>query len=505
MQLRYRAAKAQAAKRGDPLRFLLLKHRQWGGTTEEQAQTLYLTSCFPGNWAATIAQRDKDVEDIFQIALRMYDGVSGYTDAAGDPLLCFKRKTENSQRLDFAEAGSRFIIGSAESKTLGHGKTLQKVHGSEFARWPNLEDMWAGITQAVPDTGEIVLETTANGAYGKFHELYQEAKTYPGQPWTAFFFRWLEDPQYQSEVTPEEERQILAEIASGQSNEEQALAQRLAVEGIILTAGQWKWRRNKRRELGVKFFEQYPEDDVSCFLTSGRMFFDVAKIAALPDRDPIAKHEAQSLWVYEQPITGREYVLWADPSEGIERGDKDDFSADGTTVESANLGVTDYTAYGIYDRGTGEDVAVGLARIGPKELARVIDTWGRRYNNALAVVERNNHGHAVLLALEELFGYPNTFHHTDRLRDDGSEDVRPGWPTGATNRASMLDELDSEIREELYVPRDARMKAQMRTFIVNAKGKAEASSGNHDDLVTGRAMGGAAGRTPRNYTLSGIG
>lgn len=458
------------------MRFLLLKHRQWGGTTEEQAQTLYLTSCIPGNWAVTIAQRDPDAEDIFQIALRMYNSAAAYkTDSNGDPLLCFKRKTENSRRLDFEEAGSRFIIGSAESKSFGHGKTLQKVHGSEFARWPNLEDMWAGIFESVPiDTGEITLETTANGATGKFYDLYQEAKANPGQPWTAIFFRWIEDPQYRLDCTADEAQTILAEVATASGefgNEEQDLAQRLAVEGIVLTAGQWKWRRIKRRSLGQKFFEQYPEDDVSCFLSSGRPFFDLAHIAHIPDDQPMCKDEAGELWIYAKQEPGREYILWADPAEGLERGD-----------------TTDPTAWGVIDRETGHDVAVFLGYISPSELARQIDKWGRTYNDAVAAVERNNHGGTVLVLLDERHHYPNIYHHVDRLTN-GDEDKRPGWPTNLTTRPMMLDDLDMAIREGSYRPVDARMKAQMQTFHVNAKGRAEAKSGKHDDLILGRAIG----------------
>jgi hypothetical protein len=492
MQRRYRAAKAKIAQSGAPARHLLLKHRQWGGTTEEQAQTLYLTSCIPGNWAATIAPIDKTSELIFQMALTMYGGIASEADRNGDPLLCFKRKTENKRQLDFEEAGSRFIIGSAESKSFGHGMTLQKVHGSEFARWQNVEDMWAGITQAVPiDSGEITLETTANGAYGQFYDLYQEAKVKPGQPWTTIFFRWMDDEQYKLECVGDEAKTIIGEVLRGEGefgSEEQDLAQRLAAESVFLTAEQWKWRRFKRRELGQKFFEQYPEDDVSCFLASGRPFFDVAKVAKCKDGAVIAKHEADDLWIYEEPIAGRTYVLWADPAEGLER-------------ESG----TDPTAWGILDAQTGEDVAVFLGYIAPSELARQIDKWGRVYNDALAAVERNNHGGTVLVLLgEERHAYPNIYHHSDRLKEDGEEDKRPGWPTNKITRPLMLDDLDMAIREGSYEPIDARMKQQMQAFHVNAKGRAEAKSGYHDDLVLGRAIGQQVRGKTNNVSVFGF-
>lgn len=507
LQRRYRTQKAQIARSGVPLRFLLLKHRQWGGTTEEQAQTLYLTACLPGNWAATIAQRDPDAEDIFQIALRMYDSVANYkVDANGDPLLCFKRKTDSSRRLDFAEAGSRFILGSAESKTFGHSKTLQKVHGSEFARWPNIEDMWAGIIGAVPDSGEITLETTANGAVGKFFELYQDAKASPGRPWTAIFFRWIEDPQYRTECSADEAHTILGEVAAGGGEfgaEEQDLSQRLAAEGIVLTAEQWKWRRLKRRELGQKFFEQYPEDDVSCFLSSGRPFFDLAKVAKCPNGTVIRKEEGGALWVYADPEAGKEYVLWADPAEGIESGGESEKKLWVDPIHGSQQDEgTDPSAWGIMDRATGQDVAMFLGYITPSELARQIDKWGRVYNNAVAGVERNNHGGTVLTLLIETYKYPEVYHHVDRLTN-GSEERRPGWPTTSVTRPLMLDDLDMMVREGSYIPMDVRMKSQMQTFHINPKGKPEHKPGYHDDLILGRAIGDQIRKMPRRKLVWG--
>jgi len=196
----------------------------------------------------------------------------------------------------------------------------------------------------------------------------------------------------------------------------------------------------------------------------------------------IRKEEHGSLWIYEDPIPGRDYVLWADPAEGIER--------EGAAEDDR----TDYSAWGIIDRDTNEDVAVSLSRITVNELARQIDQWGRRYNDALAVPERNNHGHAVIALLEERYGYPALYRH---------DDERAGWPTTTTNRTPMIDALDLAMREGDWTPIDPRMREQLKTFIVTPKGKAEAAPGKHDDLVTGRAIGNMVRQLPRNFAMSG--
>ncbi len=462
----------------------------------------YLTGTATGQYAATIAHDLPTTVRLFEIANRLYEHQS--TPALCEPgtkrpLYHWERANQNKRELYYPEADSRYFIGTAGNRSFGHGMTINRMHLSEASRFPSLSDVLTAAEGVPMATGEISIESTPFGATGEFYDLAQEA--YLGEnEWTLIFFCWYEFGMYRMPVTPDEAMQILAEVATGShprfGNEEQALAQRLAREGKTLDAGMWKWRRVKRASLKDRFFEQYPEDWVSCWLASGRSLFDLAMLMACADSPILEKLEGGTLWIYEQPIPGREYVIWADPAEGIERG-TDDVDADGTTVASANAGKTDYAAWGVIDRETNEDVAVCLSRITPSELARQIDLHGRRYHDALAVVERNNHGHAVLALLgDDRYGYPALYVHP--------EDDRPGWPTTTANRTPMLDGLDLAFREGDWTPVDPRMRAQMQSFIINAKGRAEAAKGKHDDLITGRAIGNQVRQMPRNYAMSGL-
>ena len=156
-----------------------------------------------------------------------------------------------------------------------------------------------------------------------------------------------------------------------------------------------------------------------------------------------------------------------------------------------------------YVEQTGSPWFILSAKYGLTDPRKVIK--GRIYNDALAVPERNNHGHAVILALIEIYHYPNLYHHLDGLNEDGTEDRRPGWPTLVNNRTTMLDNFDMEIREGHYTMIDPRMRAQALTFIVNAKGRAEAGPSYHDDLITGRSLGNEVVRQPKNFAFAMIG
>jgi hypothetical protein len=48
------------------------------------------------------------------------------------------------------------------------------LEGSEVAFWPNARDHFAGVVHTVPDLSgtEIILESTANGVGGEFHERW---------------------------------------------------------------------------------------------------------------------------------------------------------------------------------------------------------------------------------------------------------------------------------------------------------------------------------------------
>ena len=75
-----------------------------------------------------------------------------------------------------------------------------------------------------------------------------------------------------------------------------------------LTAEQIKWRRLKQKELGRLFIQEYPEDVITCFLTSGNGYFgDLASVFTAP-----ANAQRQE---------GHEYAA------GLDFGQSNDFTA----------------------------------------------------------------------------------------------------------------------------------------------------------------------------------
>jgi hypothetical protein len=105
---------------------------------------------------------------------------------------------------------------------------------------------------------DVVLESTPNGAQGYFYKLCMEAMS--GQSvWTLHFYPWWWDDAYQ--IKSDGKYLIY-------TDEEHELCKK-----HNLTQEQIRWRRNKILELKDKFKQEYPEDAITCFLTSGNSYF----------------------------------------------------------------------------------------------------------------------------------------------------------------------------------------------------------------------------------------
>lgn len=183
------------------------------------------------------------------------------------------------------------------------------------------------------------------------------------------------------------------------------------------------------------------------------------------------------LWtIYKDPVAGHMYVIGADSAAGIP----------GRNGSAAHVG----------DINTREIVAVLNANIGPDRLAQEIILAGYWYNTALLAPEHMFHGVHVIYKLvqDTPTPYPNVFRHEGELTSDlGHPAHTYGWKQNESNRNLMLSILQSDLSKagaptpegrkgELLVP-DIPTLGQLKTFKRNAKGKAEAASGQCDDLV----------------------
>ena len=349
------------------------------------------------------------------------------------------------------------------------GETVHRLHTTELAFWE-----YAGLTLnamleaiAAPEFGtEVVHESTPNGAAGGergntkdapggayFYWLCQDAKAGVGEH-KFHFFSWLECEEYQADLDTDE-------VVEPETDRERVIAQRGA------TAEQLKWYRAKVLSKGQDDTDQeYASDPDTCFLVSGRQFFE----KAVTDRmlvactDPIATREVRrpgalgTVRVWAAPEYGASYVLALDPSEGS-GGD-------------ASAGT-------LRERATARHMLTIHGQFQPHELAAEAAKIGLEYNGATIAVERNNHGHACLRALDAEQSYPDIFCDRDR---------KLGWLNVEASRTAALDALEQQHRAGTWTTLDATVVAELRTFVVNKHGRAEGARGANDDLVLAEAI-----------------
>ena len=451
-------------------RDIVLKPRQVGFTTWELARNIWFFLTRPGARVVVLVQSDtkhRPVQNVAASLRTMFEGLrsSGiHLDVQNDA----------TDTWIFGDASLRILEagGTAEAaQKVGRSGTIHRLHVTELAFFGHATNTLNAILECVPGPqfgSEVSIESTANGAAGEFYERFRSASEGVGG-YAAHFYPWTMAPDYATALEP-------GEVITPQTARESEL---VAMYGA--TPEQVKFYRGKVADKKQELVDQeYPLDPTSCFLLSGTSFFDVAILNQLAKGviAPLRVDEQGRLRIFQHPHPGVSYLIGADTSEGGAKGD-----------ESTAI---------VYRVDTGEHVATYRGRVIPEQFAEALARIGTLYNRATIAPERNNHGHAVLLALTKIQRYPHLYTH---------QDGKFGWLTNEVSRPLMLDKLDGSMRRGTWKTRDDHVINQMRTFNVNAKGKAEGAKGSHDDLVLAVAIGWAAltmGRTVRRAIADNI-
>lgn len=410
------------------VRLYILKGRQGGISTDQQARALHMSMFTPGANSLTLAHSRDDTDKIFQITKRaVRELIERFK-----PLLPTIGKSE-AKEVTFPEIDSNFWTGTAGARRIGRGITLTRFHGSEFAFWDKPKQVIASVTPAlIPHGSVVVLETTPDMEGSEAHEFWKEAVD-GKNGYRAVFFPWWEcDPvNYRRTLTTPDE---LGEL----DREEFTLIQKhgLTLENI-------KWRRQQIKQLGkMEFIREYPEDSETCWITGGQKFYNSEIIWDLLHKAPkplekiptpyggvIQVFDHQEVEI-ELPGGGKgkvkeDVIIGSDVSEGV-GGDKTTWTA--RSFPSWRLLST-----------------FSHDRIEPPDFAQLLFGWGKGYatpaqDAALLIIEKNQHGITVLRKLRDL-RYPrkHIYHRTplSKNRDEKTDYI--GWATTGESKPLLLD------------------------------------------------------------------
>ncbi len=420
---------------------IVLKARQLGITTYVAARFFVETITQPGTLTVQVAHDQESAEEIFKIVHRFWENLPG--DLRRGRL---KTSRANVRQLVFPKLDSEYRVETAADPNAGRGLTIHNLHCSEVARWPrDGAETLASLRAAVPPDGEIVLESTPNGASGVFYEEWQRAAE---TGYTRHFFPWWYEPTY-----------VVDHDAENLNEEESELMKRFGVN-----AKQIGWRRTNRSSLRDLAPQEFAEDASACFLASGECVFELKKIALRIERcgPPLDSWDNERILVWLPPVASHEYIVGVDPAGGGTGGD--------------------YATAQVIDRVTGMQCAELQGHYPPRELAERVADLARSYNQALVVVERNNHGHAVLAYLNETENYQELFEQDGQL----------GWLTSAATRPAMVENFAAVLATAPQLFHSGRLLNECRTFVRHTDGSTAASAGAHDDCILAMAIAFAA-------------
>ena len=190
-QLHLHQAIEEQKRRTGRVRILVLKGRQVGISTYIAARFYHRTTHWPGLRTFILAHQDDASENLFGIANRYHDQCP--------PLFRPSTGKANAKELSFPGLDAGYKVATAGGRAVGRSDTIQLMHGSEVAYWPNADEHFAGVMQAVAEAPgtEIILESTANGIGNVFHSLWRRAERGESD-FQAVFIPWYWHEEYAS-------------------------------------------------------------------------------------------------------------------------------------------------------------------------------------------------------------------------------------------------------------------------------------------------------------------
>jgi hypothetical protein len=425
-------------------RNIILKARQMGVTTWVAARFFLKTIMRPNVLTVQVAQTREAAEGIFRMVQRFWEYLPDeIREEQG------RRSIANVSAMRFPELDSEFRVLSASDANAGRGLTMHNLHCSEVARWPDsASETLAGLLAALAPDGELVIESTPNGAYGCFYEEWNRAidpeqREEGDRRLVRHFFPWWMEPAY------------VAAPAVDLTVDEQRLVR---MHGLSLE--QIGFRRGLEESYRDLRSQEFAEDAETCFRATGDCCFDIEAIDSRLSElgPPVETRRGGALQIYLPSQAGKQYLVGVDSAGGGNAGD--------------------FAAIQVIEMQSGLQCAELQQRIRPRELAQVSAALAKEYGNALLAVESNNHGNTVLAYLEAVELYTN-FYWQSRKK---------GWLTTAASKPMMVGHMGALLAESPQLFYSRRLLAECRTFVSFAGGKTGASSGSHDDCFMAMAV-----------------
>lgn len=523
-------------KAGQPIRLVMLKARQWGGSTTSQLYMAWLQMMHQvGLNSLIIAHQgagSDEIKDMFDRMIKSYPlsmlHEIGEVYNPNEPKMVGVGKSGSIYRVP--QRNCKIKIGTAERPDSCRGGDYNLVHLSEVGIWKTTDgkkpdDIVRSACNGVlyrPYT-MIVYESTANGVGNFFHGEYIDARDNPKSQFKAMFVAWYDIEQ---NTLPMEDRASFAqwlwenrESDNEPSNREESgrYLWWLWEKGATLEGINWYVIERAKFSSHGAMAAECPSDDIEAFVNSGAHVFDKYRVEPLRKGCKNPRYVGDVYGVADEGKDALKNLRFKEDHQGMlwiwsqpESGDGDEYVTDRylTVVDvGGRSSKADWSVVVVYDRFSMLDggkpcvVAQWYGHIDIDLLAWKAAQIAAYYDNSLLVIESNtlethdrdrnvdgDQSHYILNQIKDV--YENLY-----ARPQSEEDIRQGLPrkygfhTNVATKPMIISNLIKVVRESMYIERDARCLNEMLVYEKKQNGAYGAVQGEHDDLLMTRAIG----------------
>lgn len=520
-----------------PIRLVLLKARQWGGSTATQIYMAWLQLVKKTGLNSLIVGHVKDssteVRDMFDRMIgkypieMLYQLGESYNEK--EPKIVGVGQSGNIHRIP--QRNCKIKIGTAEKPNSARGGDYNLVHCTEVGLWTATEgktpeDIIRSACSGMvfkPYT-MIVYESTANGTGNFFQREYDAAKRGTSQ-FDALFVSWFEIDIYSLDFNSTEEKVKFAQWLWDNKDNDNAASSRnengkylwwLWTLGATLEAINWYVVERAKYDDHGYMAAEYPSDDIEAFVHSGARVFDKYKVEKFK---PACKAPRYVGDVYADEDSGgnalknlrfeddHQGLLWIWNKPEIDNVKKIRNRYLTVVDVGGRSNKADWSVIVVFDRlfmingGKPSVVAQWYGHIDIDLLAWKSAQIAAYYDNSLLVIESNTletkdkdrlvDGDQSIFILNQIKDvYPNLYARKQNEEDIKNKiPVKYGFHTNVSTKPMIISTLVKVIREHLYTERDMRCLDEYLFYEKRKNGSFGAIIGKHDDLLMTRAIG----------------
>ncbi len=389
---------------------IVLACRQSGKSISACAYLLWYTLFTPEKTVAVLANKGATAREMLSRITLMLENIPFFLQAGAKAL--------NKGNIEFSN-NSR-IIATATTGSSIRGLSVNLLYLDEFAFVERATEFYTStypVVSAGKDT-KVIITSTANGIGNQFHKIWEGAVQKTNE-YSSFRVDWWDVP--------------------GRDE---------------------KW---KEETISNTSQLQFDQEFGNTFFGTGNTLINAETLLKLRAKRHTKVLEGGDLLIYEEPLTGHEYIMTVD----VARGRGQDYS----TFNLIDISVRPFKQVAVYRNNT----------ISPLLFPNIIYKYGKLYNDAYVIVESNDQGSLVTNGLYQDLEYEN-MHVSSMVKADsvGIEMTRKTKRLGCSGIKDLLENGKIDIADENTI-------MEISTFV--SKGISyEAQDGNHDDLMMNLVM-----------------